>query len=85
MSKHHKVTSKLGKKFSSTRAPLTATLSWERGSFLMNDCQNFYLPQAVLLHTQKKNKNKQVPSQELNAKWLHVYLSTAKIATYLFT
>lgn len=52
----------------------------------MNECQNFYLPQAVLLHTQKKiNKNKQVPSQELNAKWLHVYLSTARIATYVFT
>lgn len=40
---------------------------------------------CFVTYSKKINKNKQVPSQELNAKWLHVYLSTAKIATYVFT
>lgn len=69
---------KTSQKFSSTIASLTATISLQKGKFLINECQNSCLPQAALLCIHHKELHKFL-FRALNAKWLQVYLSPAEM------
>lgn len=69
-------------KSSSTISSLIATISLQKGRFLMNECQNFYMPQAALLCIHHKELCKFL-QRALTAKWLQIYLSTAEMPTGL--